>query len=123
MARWKRGQSGNPNGRPKGALNKSTTEIKQLLAERIDYEALVMKLQALAKRGNVRAAELLLAYRYGRPAGNEEDTRVNQPDVDKLSHRAGESLKSLLGEISAEEISAELQRRLKLSSQGVRVSD
>ena len=52
MANFKKGQSGNPNGRPKGKKNKSTETIKQLLTDFIsaniedlqsEYDALEAK--------------------------------------------------------------------------------
>ena len=67
MSRWKKGESGNPNGRPKGALNKSRREIKEILEQNIDFEKIVLKLEERALKGNDRAAEILLAYRYGKP--------------------------------------------------------
>lgn len=52
---WKKGQSGNPGGRPKGIPNPQA-RLRQL----IDVEAIVAKLQSKALEGNTRAAELLL---------------------------------------------------------------
>ena len=66
MSRYQKGKSGNPNGRPLGKRNKSTEEIKQLLDNEVEFAEVVKKLFSMAKRGNVRAAELLLAYRFGK---------------------------------------------------------
>jgi hypothetical protein len=74
MTKWKKGTSGNPAGRPKGRPNKSTAEIKELIAERVPFEKLIDKLFALAMRNNVKAAECLLAYRFGRPSSADEIT-------------------------------------------------
>lgn len=52
---WKKGQSGNPAGRPKGTPNPQAR-----LRKLIDVEEIVRKLQAKALEGNTRAAELLL---------------------------------------------------------------
>lgn len=52
---WKPGQSGNPDGRPKGSKNPSTK-----LRELIDAEAIVKKLEAAALAGDVQAARTLL---------------------------------------------------------------
>ena len=53
--RWKKGQSGNPAGRPKGIPSPASR-----LRHMIDCEALVAKLHESAMKGNTRAAELLL---------------------------------------------------------------
>lgn len=53
--KWKKGQSGNPAGRPKGSLNPQTR-----LRKMIDVEGLIKRLEASAAKGNTRAAELLL---------------------------------------------------------------
>lgn len=67
--RWKKGETGNPNGRPK-----KIPELKELLASvlgdmkegRTAAEAILMGLRAKAIRGDVRAAELLLDRAYGK---------------------------------------------------------
>jgi hypothetical protein len=97
MAHWKKGQSGNPKGRPPGSRNRSTAEIKDLLAELVPFEDLVVKLWNLTKRGNVRAAELLLAYRYGRPTAGLE---VEAVDTGDLVERAMQSLAASKAELS-----------------------
>lgn len=54
-ALWKPGQSGNPKGRPRGALN-PTTRLRKL----IDVEPILKKLQKAAEKGDVQAARTLL---------------------------------------------------------------
>jgi hypothetical protein len=97
MAHWKQGQSGNPKGRPAGSKNRSTAEIKDLLAEVVPFEELVVKPWKLTKRGNVRAAELLLAYRYGRPTASLE---VEAVDTGDILERARQSLAGLGADLS-----------------------
>jgi hypothetical protein len=58
MSKFKAGQSGNPGGRPKGALNKSTLAIQALLEG--EAEALTRKAVELAKSGNPMALRLCL---------------------------------------------------------------
>lgn len=53
--RWKRGESGNPAGRPKGIPNPQAR-----LRKMIDAEAIVKKLEAKALSGDVQAARTLL---------------------------------------------------------------
>jgi hypothetical protein len=70
-SRFKRGQSGNPAGRPKGALN-IETDLKQELSERIairegdrslkvsKQRALLKAMMAKALKGDTRAAGIVL---------------------------------------------------------------
>ena len=58
MSRFKSGQSGNPNGRPKGALNKATLATQALLDG--EAEALTRKVVELAKEGHPVALRLCL---------------------------------------------------------------
>ena len=58
MSKFKTGQSGNPGGRPKGALNKATLATQALLDG--EAEALTRKAVELAKDGNPMALRLCL---------------------------------------------------------------
>ena len=66
---FKKGQSGNPKGRPK-----KIPEIDKLLADVLSEEkdgieaakAILMALRAKATKGDVRAAEVLLDRAYGK---------------------------------------------------------
>jgi hypothetical protein len=66
---FKKGQSGNPNGRPK-----KIPELRELLANvlgdekdgKTAAEAILMALRNKAIKGDVRAAELLLDRAYGK---------------------------------------------------------
>jgi hypothetical protein len=58
MSKFKTGQSGNPGGRPKGALNKATLASQALLEG--EAEALTRKVVELAKNGNLMALRLCL---------------------------------------------------------------
>jgi hypothetical protein len=69
MSKFKPGQSGNPGGRPKGALNKITLAAQALLDG--EAEVLTRKVVELAKAGNPMALRLclerLLPPRQDRP--------------------------------------------------------
>jgi hypothetical protein len=53
--RWKPGESGNPAGKPPGALNASTK-----LRKMINVEKIIARLQQAAEGGDVQAARTLL---------------------------------------------------------------
>jgi hypothetical protein len=67
---WKKGQSGNPKGRPK-----KLPDLKELLINVLGdtkegksaMEAVLMAIRAKALKGDTRAAELLLDRAYGKP--------------------------------------------------------
>lgn len=67
--RFKKGQSGNPNGRPK--LPDIREALAKILADEKDgytaLEATLMALRAKAVRGDIRAAEALLDRAFGKP--------------------------------------------------------
>lgn len=73
--KFKKGQTGNPNGRPK-----KLPELDKLLADVLGEEkdgieaakAILMALRAKATKGDVRAAELILNRAYGKPKENIE---------------------------------------------------
>lgn len=74
---FKKGQSGNPNGRPKKlpALDKLLADV---LGEEKDgltaADAILRKLRAMAAAGNIRAAEILLDRAYGKAKQTMEHT-------------------------------------------------
>lgn len=65
---FKKGQSGNPKGRPK--LPDIRDALAKILAEEKDgytaLDAILAKLRAMATRGDVRAAEALLDRAFGK---------------------------------------------------------
>lgn len=83
--KWKKGQSGNPNGRPK-----KIPELKEIIANvlgdskdgKTAAEAILMSLRAKALRGDVRAAELLLDRAYGK-VKSDMDLAINLSEVRK----------------------------------------
>lgn len=79
-------------GRKKGSLNKATSTIKELLDSNVDFNVVIGKLYELAQgveveksvgdgetivyeeKPDVNAARALLAYRYGQPKQEIEQT-------------------------------------------------
>ena len=55
---FQKGQSGNPNGRPVGARNKTTLAIEALLGG--EAEALTRKVIELAKEGDIQAIRICM---------------------------------------------------------------
>jgi hypothetical protein len=90
--RWEKGESGNPNGRPKGSKNRSTiarqwlettqkaknpiTGIEEILTqEDLGTLAMVKKM----REGDVSAYKELMNSAYGAPLQQIEQTILEQP--------------------------------------------
>jgi hypothetical protein len=92
--KFKKGQTGNPNGRPRKlpALDKLMADV---LGEEKDGitagEAILKALRAKATKGDVRAAEVLLDRAYGKPK-QTTDTNITstEPLVIILTEPKGE---------------------------------
>lgn len=93
--RWQKGESGNPNGRPKGSKNRSTIarkwlEVNQKLKNPLTSEEETMSQEDLmtlalikkAREGDVNAYKALMDSGYGAPTQQIEttDIRKNLPD-------------------------------------------
>lgn len=78
--RFKKGQTGNPKGRPK------LPDLKEVMAEVLGKETnkvtaaqkIVDKMKALAAKGNIKAAEFLFNRGYGLPK-QSVDVKTDQP--------------------------------------------
>ena len=95
---FEKGESGNPNGRPKGSKNRSTIarrwmEVNQSLKNPLTSETELMSQEDLmtlalikkAREGDVAAYKVLMDSGYGSPVQQIEQTNVEQPffpDVD-----------------------------------------
>ena len=88
--RWQKGESGNPNGRPKGAKNRSTIarywlEVNQNLKNPLTGEQETMSQEDLmtlalikkAREGDVSAYKALMDSGYGAPIQQVEQTQTN----------------------------------------------
>ena len=108
VTRWKPGQSGNPNGRPKGSLNLAS-DLSAELGEQITVReggqprritkqrALVKSLMAKALQGDVRATTALLAL-YARiiaEPGDGEDRPIEDDELLIIRRFGPRLLKSL----------------------------
>lgn len=67
MAKFQKGQSGNPTGRPPGP-NKATTEIREAARKLVEDQAYAAELAVRLKAGKAPHMEtLLFHYAYGKP--------------------------------------------------------
>jgi alkylation response protein AidB-like acyl-CoA dehydrogenase len=80
-SRFKKGQTGNPNGRPK--LPDIREALAKVLAEEKDgvtaLEATLKALRAKATKGDVRAAEALLDRAFGKAVQRTDVTSGDKP--------------------------------------------
>jgi hypothetical protein len=89
---FKKGESGNPNGRPKGARNRSTIarqwlEVNQKLKNPLTNQEETMSQEDLmtlalikkAREGDVAAYKALMDSGYGAPLQQVEQTIIEQP--------------------------------------------
>jgi len=84
--KFKKGQSGNPNGRPPKLPDLHILLANVLGKENKDgltaAEEILLALHAKAKKGDTRAAELLLDRGYGKPKQTSETTlKTTEPLV------------------------------------------
>jgi len=104
---WEKGESGNPNGRPKGAKNRSTIarkwlEVNQSLKNPLTGENETMSQEDLmtlalikkARDGDTNAYKALMDSGYGAPVQQIEQTNT---EID-LSNLTTDELKDLLNE-------------------------
>ena len=90
--KFQKGESGNPNGRPKGAKNRRTIarywlEVNQNLKNPLTGESETMSQEDLmtlalikkAREGDVNAYKALMDSGYGAPIQQVEQTIIEQP--------------------------------------------
>ena len=64
---FKKGESGNPVGRPKGSLNKTTNEIREFISKAIDTDKIISMLNQIEDPVDyINAVSKLLPYVAGK---------------------------------------------------------
>ena len=81
MAKWQKGQSGNPGGKPKGCKHKATLAALKLLEG--DLKAITKKCVEAAKAGDLAAIKLILDKFI--PAARELPVNLKLPKVDGVA--------------------------------------
>jgi len=104
---FKPGQSGNPKGKPKGALNLATRAAQELLDG--EAQALTQKAVELAKGGNVVALRLCLERTV--PTRRERSISIELPQVDGAADIL-KVMSTILGAVGAGEITPSEGREL-----------
>ncbi len=83
---FKKGQTGNPNGRPKNDLREIKTVIADLLKKEKNNQQLVDGLMTVvvnkALKGDLKAVDMLLSYCYGKPTQRTEITGADGEKID-----------------------------------------
>jgi hypothetical protein len=111
------GTSGNPNGRPKGARNKTTVAAEALLEG--EAETLTRKLIDIAKEGDVSALRFWLERIF--PARRDRVVTVDMPEIASVQD-AGRAAAAVLAACAAGEISiAEASELVRLIESYVRL--
>jgi hypothetical protein len=81
MAKFKPGKSGNPGGKPRGALNQTTRAALELLGG--DLEAITQECIKQAKEGNLTAVKLVLDKLI--PTAKELPVSLSIPQVQEAA--------------------------------------
>ena len=80
--RWKKGETGNPNGRPR-KLPELTKLMADILGDEKNglttAERILKAIEAKALKGDIKAAEMLLDRGYGKPKQTQE-TSITSSD-------------------------------------------
>ncbi len=117
-SRFKRGQSGNPRGKPKGARNKSTLAAEKLLEGSLDR--ICRRIEEEALNGNMQAAKMILDRFL--PVRKDRLIKINLPSIDTYEDvfkAIGAIVKAVsLGEISPSE-GESLSRTLDMYSKAL----
>lgn len=80
VGRWKKGQSGNKSGRPKGVPNKATQEVKALCTRLVEDPVYLRNLQRRLRDGTLNGSveSMIWHYAKGKP---KETVAIEGGDV------------------------------------------
>jgi hypothetical protein len=117
-SQFKKGQSGNPKGKPKGARNKSTLEAERLLEGSLDR--ICKRIEEEALSGNMQAAKMILDRFL--PARKDKVIKIDLPEVrtcEDILKAVGDIVNAVgNGEISPSE-GESLSRTLEMYSKAI----
>jgi len=99
--RFQQGQSGNPSGRPRGALNRATVLAQELLSARV--EGIAGKLIELAEGGDMRAIRVCMERLM--PVIKHQPIAVELPPMEKAADSV-EAVASIAAAVAAGELTA-----------------
>ena len=119
--KFQSGQSGNPEGRPKGARNKTTLAIESLLDG--EAEELTRKVIEKAREGDITALKLCLdrlaPVRKGRPIEIDLPPVTNASDLAKAGAQVTKHLaEGIISPEEAQAVMGTLDSALKLFEAG-----
>ncbi len=83
---WKKGECGNPNGRPKGSKNKTGTELRRKIADFLagQFDAIAADFDALEAKERYKLFVALLPYCIGKKQDLTFEGQVNRLSDDEL---------------------------------------
>src|SRR5262249_9272854 len=99
--RFQQGQSGNPAGRPRGALNRATMTAQELLSARV--ERIAGKLIELAEGGDMRAIRVCMDRLV--PVIKHQPIAVEMPPIENAAGSV-EAVASIAAAVAAGELTA-----------------
>ena len=99
--RFQQGQSGNPAGRPRGALNRTTVLAQELLSARV--ERIAGKLIELAEGGDMRAIRVCMERLM--PAIKHQPIAVELPPIENAADSV-EAVATIAAAVAAGELTA-----------------
>lgn len=108
-AKFKKGQSGNPKGRPKGTLRDIKVVLQDLLSQEKNGTQLIDGLMSVvvnkALKGDLKAVDMLLSYSYGKATQRTEITGAEgepieiKHDLSKLNVNELKQLKEITSKL------------------------